>query len=154
MALLDARGFGEEDFAGTHPGGSLGRRLLVHVEDVMRTGEAIPVVKSGALLGEALLEMSRKGLGMTAVVDGDNRLLGVFTDGDLRRALEKPANLREARIDELMTRHPLTISPRRLAAEAAQVMQDHRILAMVVIDGERRLIGAFNMHELLRAGVI
>jgi len=154
VAALDARGFGKEDFALTHPGGTLGRRLLVHVEDLMRTGDAIPKVKSGALLAEALLEMSRKGLGMTAIVDDEDRLLGVYTDGDLRRTLERPIDIRATPIDQVMTRNPRVIGPRKLAAEAAQIMQERKILAMVVVDEANRLIGAFNMHELLRAGVV
>jgi arabinose-5-phosphate isomerase len=154
VTLLDARGFGAEDFARSHPGGALGRRLLVHVEDVMHTGEAIPKVGCSAMLSDALLEMSKKRLGMTAVVDTDDRLVGVFTDGDLRRALDKPVDVRSTPIETLMTRNPRTIGPRKLAAEAAQVMQERQILALLVTDDNGRLIGAFGMHDLLRAGVV
>ena len=154
VTLLDARGFGAEDFARSHPGGALGRRLLVHVEDVMHTGDAIPKVGRSAMLSDALLEMSKKRLGMTAVVDTDDRLVGVFTDGDLRRALDKPVDVRSTPIETLMTRNPRTIGARKLAAEAAQVMQERQILALLVTDDNGRLIGAFGMHDLLRAGVV
>jgi arabinose-5-phosphate isomerase len=154
VTLLDARGFGADDFARTHPGGILGRRLLVHVEDVMHTGVAIPKVLQGAMLSAALLEMSKKRLGMTAIVDDDDRLLGVFTDGDLRRALDKPIDVRSTPIDDLMTRNPRTIGARKLAAEAAQIMQQNQILVLLVTDDAQRVIGAFSMHDLLRAGVV
>jgi arabinose-5-phosphate isomerase len=154
VALLDARGFGAEDFARTHPGGTLGRRLLVHVEDVMHAGDAIPKVRRDAMLSDALLEMSRKRLGMTAIVDEQDHLLGVFTDGDLRRALERPINVRTTPIATLMKVSPRTIGARKLAAEAAQLMQQHQIFSLLVTDSEQRLIGAFNMHDLLRAGVV
>lgn len=154
VALLDTRGFKPEDFAMHHPGGALGRKLLVHVEDVMRTGEALPMVNRNARLSDALLEMSKKGLGMTAVVDDEMHVIGVFTDGDLRRTLEKTIDIRTASIESVMTRHPRTISAKKLAAEAAQIMQAQKILVMLVTDDENHLIGAFNMHELLRAGVV
>ncbi|MBZ0094459.1 MAG: KpsF/GutQ family sugar-phosphate isomerase [Sulfuricella sp.] len=154
IALLDARGFGAEDFARSHPGGALGRRLLVHVGDLMHSGDALPKVPDTALLTEALLEMSRKGLGMTAVVGDADRLLGLFTDGDLRRALDKTLDIRAARVAEVMTRNPRTIGPEKLAAEAVQMMDQHKINGLLVVDSEGRLVGALNMHDLLRAGVV
>src|SRR5207344_2341748 len=117
---LEARGFGAEDFARSHPGGSLGRRLLTHVSDVMRKGDAVPVVPRTALLSEAILEMSRKGMGMTAVIEPDRRVAGIFTDGDLRRTLEKPLDVRATPIEKIMTERPRTILPNRLAAEAVK----------------------------------
>ena len=154
IALLDARGFGADDFARSHPGGALGRRLLVHVGDLMHSGEALPKVAESALLTEALLEMSRKGLGMTAVVGEADRLLGLFTDGDLRRALDKIADIRAARVSDVMTRNPRTIGPEKLAAEAVQIMDQYKINGLLVVDGNGRLVGALNMHDLLRAGVV
>jgi arabinose-5-phosphate isomerase len=120
----------------------------------MHTGVAIPKVLQGAMLSAALLEMSKKRLGMTAIVDDDDRLLGVFTDGDLRRALDKPIDVRSTPIDDLMTRNPRTIGARKLAAEAAQIMQQNQILVLLVTDDAQRVIGAFSMHDLLRAGVV
>lgn len=154
IALLDVRGFGAEDFARSHPGGALGRRLLVHVGDLMHSGDALPKVPETALLTEALLEMSRKGLGMTAVVGNADRLLGLFTDGDLRRALDKTLDIRAARVAEVMTRNPRTIGPGKLAAEAVQMMDQHKINGLLVVDADGRLVGALNMHDLLRAGVV
>ncbi|MDP2878537.1 MAG: KpsF/GutQ family sugar-phosphate isomerase [Sulfuricella sp.] len=154
VALLDARGFGAEDFARSHPGGALGRRLLVHVGDLMHSGDTLPKVPETALLTEALLEMSRKGLGMTAVVDNADRLLGLFTDGDLRRALDKTLDIRAAKVAEVMTRNPRTIGPGKLAAEAVQMMDQHQINGLLVVDADGRLVGALNMHDLLRAGVV
>jgi arabinose-5-phosphate isomerase len=154
IALLDARGFGAEDFARSHPGGALGRRLLVHVGDLMHSGDALPKVPDTALLTEALLEMSRKGLGMTAVVGDADRLLGLFTDGDLRRTLDKTLDIRAARVAEVMTRNPRTIGPGKLAAEAVQMMDQHKINGLLVVDADGRLVGALNMHDLLRAGVV
>ncbi|MGD9788319.1 MAG: KpsF/GutQ family sugar-phosphate isomerase [Sulfuricellaceae bacterium] len=154
VALLDARGFGAEDFAKTHPGGALGRRLLVHVADVMRAGEGIPKVPQGVTLADALLEMTRKGLGMTAIVDADGRAVGVFTDGDLRRTLDRPVDIHATPIDEVMTPNPRTIHPQRLAAEAVQVMDERKINGLLVADDSGRLVGALNMHDLLRAGVV
>ena len=154
IALLDARGFGAEDFARSHPGGALGRRLLVHVGDLMHSGDALPKVPDTALLTEALLEMSRKGLGMTAVVTDADRLLGLFTDGDLRRALDKTLDIRAAKVAEVMTRNPRTIGPEKLAAEAVQMMDQHKINGLLVVDADGRLVGALNMHDLLRAGVV
>jgi arabinose-5-phosphate isomerase len=154
VALLDARGFTAEDFARTHPGGSLGRRLLVHVRDVMHGGEKLPLVGKSASLKDALLEMTRKGLGMTAVVDDAGRLEGIFTDGDLRRTLEKSVDVLSANITDLMTRNPKTIGPEQLAVEAVERMQELKINGMLVVDAENRLIGALNMHDLLKAGVV
>jgi arabinose-5-phosphate isomerase len=155
VALLEARGFTSDDFARSHPAGALGRRLLLHIADVMHAGDDIPRVGPDATLGDALLEMSRKRLGMTAVVDADNRLLGLYTDGDLRRSLADPSNdVRSTRIDKVMTRTPVTIDADALAVEAAQLMETHKINALLVLDGERRVVGALNIHDLLRARVV
>ncbi len=153
VALLDARGFTEEDFARSHPGGSLGRRLLLHVADVMRTGEQLPKVAADACLRDGLVEMSRKGLGMTTIVDAAGRVVGVFTDGDLRRMLEQPFDL-QARIGDVMTRNPKSIRPRMLAAEAVHIMETSRITALPVVDDGGMLVGALNVHDLFRAGVM
>jgi arabinose-5-phosphate isomerase len=154
VALLDARGFSADDFALSHPGGTLGRKLLTHVRDAMRSGTDVPSVLDTAPLSEALLEMSRKRMGMTAVVDGAGRVQGIFTDGDLRRMLEHIIDMRALRIAEVMTRHPRSILPDRLAAEAVQVMESHRVNQLLVVDEEERLVGALNMHDLFRAKVI
>lgn len=154
VALLDARGFTAEDFARSHPGGSLGRRLLVHVRDVMHCGDELPEVASGAPLAQALLEVSRKGMGMTAVVDGERHIIGVFTDGDLRRALDRNADMHDTVIDEVMSPGPKTIGPDQLAAEAVAIMQQFSITALLVAGENRKLVGALHMHDLLRAGVI
>ncbi|MEY2168119.1 MULTISPECIES: KpsF/GutQ family sugar-phosphate isomerase [unclassified Rhodanobacter] len=155
IALLEARGFTSDDFARSHPAGSLGRRLLLRISDVMHGGDDVPRVPPEASLTAALVEMTRKRLGMTAVVDAEQHLLGVFTDGDLRRALDdEDVNLRGARVAELMTRGPKTIGPDKLAAEAAQLMEKHQINALLVVDDERRVVGALNIHDLLRARVV
>jgi arabinose-5-phosphate isomerase len=154
VTLLKARGFTEEDFARSHPAGSLGRRLLLHVRDVMRTGPDVPKVPAHLPLAEGLLEVTRKGLGMTAIVDAGDRVLGVFTDGDLRRALDRAADLRATRMDEVMTRHAKTVRADTLAAEAVHVMEAHRITALVVVDADNVIVGALNVHDLLRAGVV
>lgn len=154
MALLEDRGFTVEDFARTHPGGSLGRRLLTHVRDVMRTGAQLPTVPDSATLAEAILEISRKGLGMTAVLDSGGRLVGIYTDGDLRRTLEKTTDLKALGVAEFMTRNPRTIGPDRLAAEAVKMMDEFKINQLLVTDTRRRVLGALNMHDLLRAGVV
>ena len=155
VALLEARGFTADDFARSHPAGALGRRLLLHITDVMHAGDEIPSVSAHASLSEALVEMSRKRLGITAVVDDDGRMLGLFTDGDLRRALDDAAvDLRSTRIDAVMTRTPKSIGSDALAVEAAQMMESHKINALLVIDGERRVVGALNIHDLLRARVV
>jgi arabinose-5-phosphate isomerase len=155
VTLLKARGFSAADFARTHPGGSLGKRLLLTVQDVMHQGDRVPKVKSGATLAEALKEMSEKALGMTAIVDASGRLEGIFTDGDLRRALEKgETDIHRVAVASLMTRNPITIFPGRLAAEAADLMQDRKIFGLFVVDDSGQLLGAFNMHDLLRAGIV
>ena len=154
VALLDARGFTEEDFARSHPGGNLGRRLLLHVEDVMRTGERLPRVTVDTSLQDGLIEMSNKGLGMTTVVDAGNRVLGVFTDGDLRRMLDKPFDLRQTRMGDVMTRNATSIQPRMLAAEAVHIMETKHITALPVVDGSGVLVGALNVHDLFHAGVM
>ncbi len=154
VATLFARGFTAEDFARTHPGGSLGRRLLVHVRDLMHTGEALPVVTETASLKEALLEMTRKGLGMTAVVDGEGRLVGIFTDGDLRRLLDRDVDVRTLTIREVMKREPRTIHQDVLAVEAVRLMQEAKVNGLLAVDDAGRLTGALNMHDLLRAGVV
>ncbi|MFP4129177.1 MAG: KpsF/GutQ family sugar-phosphate isomerase [Halorhodospira sp.] len=154
VALLDARGFTAEDFARSHPGGRLGRRLLLRIEDIMQVGERVPRVRPGTTLRDALLEISRKGLGMTAIVDDAERVLGIFTDGDLRRTLDSGADIHHTAIDAVMTPGPQSASPELLAAEAAERMERHRINALLVTDGEQRLVGALNMHDLLRAGVV
>ncbi|MCW8919221.1 MAG: KpsF/GutQ family sugar-phosphate isomerase [Gammaproteobacteria bacterium] len=155
VALLEARGFTEEDFARSHPAGSLGRRLLLRIEELMHSGAALPKVGASATLSEALLEMSRKGLGMTTVVDDDDKLLGLFTDGDLRRLLDHgEVAVRQLRIGEVMQRHITTIEGGLLAAEALRIMDEKRINALPVVDASGTLIGALNMHDLLRAGVV
>ncbi|MEG4315811.1 KpsF/GutQ family sugar-phosphate isomerase [Pseudomonas sp. FIP_A4] len=154
IALLEARGFTAEDFAFSHPGGALGRRLLLKVEHVMHTGERLPKVQRGTSLRDALLEMTRKGLGMTVVVEHDGRLAGIFTDGDLRRTLDKGIDVRQSLIDDVMTAGGKTANADMLAAEALKIMEDHKINSLVVIDATGLPIGALNMHDLLRAGVM
>lgn len=154
VALLEVRGFTAEDFARSHPGGRLGRRLLLLLDDVMHTGEQIPRSAPEDYLRDALLEMSRKGLGMTVVVDANDCVLGVFTDGDLRRALDRQVDVHSARVVEVMTPNCKTIAPGTLAAEALRVMQQYKINALPVVTAEDRLIGVLNMHDLLRAGVL
>ncbi|MEE4679560.1 KpsF/GutQ family sugar-phosphate isomerase [Pseudomonas alliivorans] len=154
VALLEARGFTAEDFAFSHPGGALGRRLLLKVEHVMHSGDALPTVKRGIPLRDALLEMTRKGLGMTAVLETDGRLAGIFTDGDLRRTLDRPFDIRETTIDEVMTIHGKTVNADMLAAEALKIMEDNKISALVVVDENDHPVGAFNLQDLLRAGVM
>jgi len=155
IALLEARGFTDEDFARSHPAGHLGRRLLLHISDIMHTGEKIPCIGADASLSAALMEMTRKGLGMTAIVDTEQRLLGVFTDGDLRRAVDnKKIDLRTTPVTTLMTQHPKTITGDKLAIEAAGLMEAHKIHALLVVDTENRVIGALNIHDLLRARVV
>ncbi len=154
VALLDARGFGAEDFARTHPGGSLGRKLLTHVADVMRAGDAVPRVAQTAPFSAALLEMTHKGLGMTAVVDDAGALLGVITDGDLRRLLERGVDLRQLSAGQAMHPRPRTIGSGALAVEAVQMMEQPHILHMLVVDASNQPIGALNMHDLLAAKVV
>ncbi|MFC5302378.1 KpsF/GutQ family sugar-phosphate isomerase [Azospira restricta] len=152
VALLDARGFGAEDFARSHPGGALGRRLLTHVRDVMR--ESAPAVTPDAGVAAAILEISKGGIGMTAVVDAERRVVGIFTDGDLRRAFEKDLDLRALKVADVMTRNPRSIGPDKLAVEAVEMMEQFRINQLPVTDGDGRLLGALNMHDLFRAKVI
>jgi arabinose-5-phosphate isomerase len=154
IALLEARGFTQEDFARSHPGGRLGRRLLLLIDDVMRSGDAVPRVPPDIMLSEALLEVTRKGLGMTAIVDGEGRLLGIFTDGDLRRAMDHGVDVHTTPVKDVMTRHGKTVSQGMLAAEALQIMESAKINGLMVVDKDDRLIGALNMHDLLRAGVV
>src|SRR5262245_54281831 len=154
VALLKHRGFTEEDFARSHPGGSLGRRLLLHVEDVMRTGKDVPKVSPDTPLAQGLVEMSRKGLGMTAIVDAGGHLLGIFTDGDLRRSFDRQVDVHATRMDEVMTRGGRAIGPKALAAEAVHLMEEHRITALPVVNADGILVGALNVHDLLRAGVM
>ena len=154
VALLDARGFSADDFARTHPGGSLGRRLLVHVRDIMHTGDALPRISRDAPLKAALLEMTQKALGMTAVIDDAGKVAGVFTDGDLRRALEHELDLHQARASDLMTKHPKTIGPDELAVAAVEKMETLKINGLLVVDPDNALVGALNMHDLLKAGVV
>jgi arabinose-5-phosphate isomerase len=154
VSVLEARGFTKQDFARSHPGGSLGRKVLVHVADLMRVGDAVPRVAPQALLSEGLAEISRKGLGMAVVVDRDGLILGVFTDGDLRRALDNPIDVRKTPISAVMTRNGKTIGPRELAAEAVHLMELYRITALPVADESGRLVGALNVHDRFRAGVM
>jgi len=154
VALLKARGFTEQDFARSHPAGTLGRRLLMHVKDVMRTGEDVPKVPPHTPLAAGLLEVTRKGLGMTAIVDAGDRVLGVFTDGDLRRALDRAADLHATRMDAVMTRNAKTVRANSLAAEAVHLMETHRITSLVVVDADDIVVGALNVHDLMRAGVV
>ncbi|HEY1290630.1 MAG TPA: KpsF/GutQ family sugar-phosphate isomerase [Burkholderiales bacterium] len=154
VALLDARGFSADDFARSHPGGALGRRLLTHVSDVMRTGAELPAVPADASFKQALLEISRGRMGMTAVLDAERRVRGIFTDGDLRRSLEKGVDLERTRVSEVMTPGPRTIRPEALAVEAVQIMERHKVNQLLVVDGDGRLAGALNMHDLFRAKVI
>lgn len=154
VALLKARGFTEEDFARSHPAGNLGRRLLLHVQDVMRTGERIPTVRADTALADGLMEVTRKGLGMTAVVDDANKAIGIFTDGDLRRVLDRGADLRATRMDEVMTRSAKTVGADMLAAQAVHLMETHGITSLLVVDAEGRVTGALNVHDLMRAGVV
>ncbi|MGM0593133.1 MAG: KpsF/GutQ family sugar-phosphate isomerase [Pseudomonadota bacterium] len=155
VALLESRGFTEEDFARSHPAGSLGRRLLLRIEDLMHTGQSVPRVDTTASLSEALLEMSRKGLGMTTVIDADGCLAGIFTDGDLRRLLDHgEISIGQIRVAEVMHRDCLTAAPHQLAAEALRIMDSKRVNALPVVDSAQQLVGALNMHDLLRAGVV
>ena len=155
MTLLDARGFSSEDYATHHPGGALGRKLLVHVRDIMHQGERLPKINQHAFLPDAIFEISKKGIGMTAVVDEQDNLVGLFTDGDLRRTWEKHDNLKTVKVIDVMTRNPRTIGPDRLAAEAALMMQTHRISGrLLVVAPEGKLVGALTFNDLLAAGVV
>jgi arabinose-5-phosphate isomerase len=154
VVLLDARGFREEDFARSHPGGALGRKLLMHVDDLMRRGDDLPKVGAQAALTDMMREMSAKGLGATAIVDGDDRVLGIFTDGDLRRLVESGRELLALTADQVMNRSPKTIRLGALAAQAAQTMEAQRITSVLVVDADARLVGALNTNDLMRAKVI
>jgi arabinose-5-phosphate isomerase len=156
VALLEARGFGSEDFAMHHPGGALGRRLLVHVADIMRKGDQLPRSRpDDLLLPTALDEMSKKGIGMTAIVDDHDQLLGIFTDGDLRRYLEKHDSIKGVRLADVMKRNPTTIAPEKLAAEAAQILEQKSLGGrLVVLSPDGKLVGALTFHDLLAAGVV
>ena len=154
VALLQARGFTAEDFALSHPGGSLGKRLLLHVSDIMHSGERIPKVPEDATVSQALLEMSKKGLGMTAIVDAEEKVLGLYTDGDLRRSLDKNIDVHSTSISDVMTRNCRTTTPEELAASIVKQMDDHGINGLLVVDDNNKLVGAFNMHDILRAGIV
>ncbi len=154
VALLDARGFRAEDFARSHPGGALGRKLLTHVSDVMRSGEAVPRVAPDAGFGVLMREMSAKGLGATAIVDAQEQVLGIFTDGDLRRLVEQGADLRQTTAQEVMHRAPVTVDQHALAVDAAELMERNRITSVLVVDADGRLCGALNSNDLMRAKVI
>jgi arabinose-5-phosphate isomerase len=154
VAVLEARGFTRQDFVRSHPGGSLGRQLLLRVEELMHTGAALPRIAPQARVADGLIEMSRKTMGMTVIVDDEERVLGVFTDGDLRRALDRQIDVRTAVMSSVMTPTPKTIGPRALAAEAVHLMEMHRITALPVVDERGRLIGALHVHDLFRAGVV
>ena len=154
IALLEARGFGPEDFARSHPGGRLGRRLLLRLGDIMHTGDAVPKVGTEVSLSDALVEMTRKSLGMTGVVDDDGCIAGIFTDGDLRRALDRNVDLQATRMRDVMTENCRTAVPEELAAEALLRMEQNKITALLVVDQDRRLVGALHVHDLLRAGVV
>jgi arabinose-5-phosphate isomerase len=154
VALLDARGFVEDDFARSHPGGSIGRKLLMHVRDLMRTGDAVPHVAPGVAFTDMLREMSRKGLGFTAIADADERVLGIFTDGDLRRLIERGGNLLAMKAGDVMHAHPKLVRADALAVDAASLMEQHRITGVLVVDDAQRLVGALNSNDLMRAKVI
>jgi arabinose-5-phosphate isomerase len=155
VSLLESRGFTQDDFARSHPAGQLGKRLLLHIADIMHTGDAVPQVQQEVMLSEALMEMTRKRLGMTTIVDADNRLIGVFTDGDLRRVLDHGSiDVNQKPIRECMTSPCLAITQDKLAAEALHMMDQKKINALPVIDHNNKVIGALNMHDLLRAGVV
>jgi arabinose-5-phosphate isomerase len=154
VALLDARGFSADDFARSHPGGSLGRRLLTHVADVMRKGADMPAVRDDATFKQAVLEMSRGSMGMTAVLGAEGQVLGIFTDGDLRRALDKVLDFGTTKVASVMTAAPRTIRPEALAVEAVQLMERHKVSQLLVVDERGRLVGALNMHDLFRAKVL
>jgi len=154
VALLQARGFTAEDFALSHPGGSLGKRLLLHVADIMHTENSVPKVNESASVSEALLEMSKKGLGMTAIVDHQDKVLGIYTDGDLRRSLDKNINVHNTAISDVMSKNCRTTGSNELAASMVKIMDDKGINGFLVTDEDNTLIGAFNMHDILRAGIV
>jgi arabinose-5-phosphate isomerase len=154
VCVLDLREFSAEDFARSHPGGNIGRRLILRVKDVMRTGNAIPQVKDGELLSVALTEMTKKGLGLTAIVNAAKQPIGIFTDGDLRRTFAKGIYTNSARIADVMHAHPNTINANLLAVEAVEMMEQKKINGLLVVDDTGKLVGAFNMHDLLKAKII
>ena len=154
IALLEARGFSAEDFAFSHPGGALGRKLLLKVQDLMHADQEVPMVQLNTPLSAALVEMTEKKLGMTTIVDDQGQLAGIFTDGDLRRTLDQAIDVHTATVDEVMTTHCKTITADQLAAEAVRIMEDNKILVLVVVDDAGKPVGALNMHDLLRAGVL
>ncbi len=154
VALLEARGFSKDDFALSHPGGSLGRRLLTHVADVMRQGDEVPRIAPDCSVGDAVLEITRKRLGMTTVIDADGKLMGIFTDGDLRRMIESGQDWRHLKVADVMTRKPRTIAAHRLAAEAVHIMESAHINQLAVVDANHKVVGALNMHDLFAAKVV
>ena len=154
VALLKSRGFTAEDFALSHPSGSLGKRLLLRVADVMRTDAAVPAVGPDVLLRDGLMEISEKGLGMTAIVDADSRIMGIFTDGDLRRALDAGVDIHETRMETIMHRNCKTVAAEVLAVEAVHMMEENRITSLLVADDDGRILGALNIHDLFRAGIM
>ena len=154
VALLESRGFTREDFARSHPGGTLGRRLLLLVGDLMHTGEEVPKVAADTLLADGLIEMTAKGLGITAIVDASGNLEGVYTDGDLRRTLDNPVDVHAITMREVMTKNPKTVNPKLLAAEAVRLLEQHQITSLIVVDDESTVVGALNVHDLFRAGVM
>ena len=154
VSLLDARGFSADDFALSHPGGSLGRKLLLRLDDIMHSGELMPVVPATATIKDALLEISKKGLGMTAIVNEQGLMAGIFTDGDLRRVLDLRCDIHSDRIADVMTKHCVTADAQMLAAEALQIMQQKKINGLIIVDASGKPVGAMNMHDLLRAGVL
>jgi arabinose-5-phosphate isomerase len=154
VTLLKLRGFTEEDFARSHPAGSLGKKLLLHIEDLMRQDDEVPKVFQGATLLDSLYEMTQKRLGMTAVVNKHNKVVGVFTDGDLRRTIDGDVDFKSTIIDELLTPNPITIKANNLAVTAAQLMEKHKINGLLVVNEENELVGALNIHDLLKAGVV
>jgi len=154
VCVLDCRDFTAEDFARSHPGGSIGRKLLTRVKDVMRVGDAVPAVAEEAMLSIALTEMTQKGMGLTAVIDGENKPIGIFTDGDLRRAFANGTHANTAKITDVMHASPNTINVNQLAVEAVEMMEVKKINGLLVIDEAGKLVGAFNMHDLLKAKVV
>lgn len=154
VALLESRGFTREDFARSHPGGTLGRRLLLLVGDLMHTGEEVPKVSADTLLANGLIEMTAKGLGVTAIVDANGKLEGIYTDGDLRRSLDAAVDVHATTMREVMTKNPKTVRPKLLAAEAVRLLEQHQITSLIVVDDETTVVGALNVHDLFRAGVM
>ncbi len=154
VALLESRGFTREDFARSHPGGTLGRRLLLLVGDLMHTGEEVPKVSADTLLANGLIEMTAKGLGVTAIVDANGKLEGIYTDGDLRRSLDAAVDVHATTMREIMTKNPKTVRPKLLAAEAVRLLEQHQIPSLIVVDDETTVVGALNVHDLFRAGVM